>query len=476
MLDRLRITACVLAIAATVGAAGSAESLRRRATDAIGRAVAYHRGNIAANGGYLWRYSSDLTMREGEFHPAFDTVRPTKSQIWVQPPGTPSVGLAYVRLFETTGDSAYLGAAEEAAGALEWGQLARGGWDYKIDFDSVASRKWFYRRDKEAGVDPTGRRNTATFDDNVTQSAMRLIMAVDKLTGFEKAHHGAAMYGLDFMLESQFENGAWSQRYPLPDNYTGFYTFNDNSINDCIDVMLIAWKTYSDSTYLESALLGGDFIVASQIDPPQEGWAQQYDADLNPAWARSFEPAAVCPAVTGRNIRTLVQLYLETGEERFMECIPSAIGWLERSRIPAPVGFRDVRGPIADGLWARFYELGTNTPVFGDRDRKVHYVYGEISEERKCGYGWYGNYGTRAIDLYNAVLSAGREGYIASRDAAPADQARREQALAMEPDIRAIVSALDEEGRWVKDGWISMRTYVRNIDTLREYLRLTAPR
>jgi PelA/Pel-15E family pectate lyase len=436
--------------------------------------VAYYHGAVASNGGYLWRYSADLSVREGEFHPAFNTVRPTETQVWVQPPGTPSVGLAYVSLFETTGETVYLDAAKDAAGALAWGQLAVGGWDYKIDFDSVASQQWFFRRDKEGGVDPAGRRNTATFDDNVTQSALRLIMAVDKLTGFAEPYHSSALYGLKSMMENQFENGAWSQRYPVPDNYTRLYTFNDNAINDCIDVMLTAYRTYGDERYLQSAVRGGDFIVASRIAAPQEGWAQQYGEDMEPAWARRFEPPAVCSAVTARNIKTLVQLFLETGEDRFLAAIGPAVAWLERSRIPAPDGYREIRGAINDGLWARFYEVGTNLPIYGDRDRVVHYVYGEISEERKRGYGWYGDYGSAAIELHRAVLDAGRERYLTERDRAPSADENREAAVALRPSVEEAIASMDEQGRWVDDGWITMRTYLRNLGTLRKCLELTS--
>jgi len=48
-------------------------------------------------------------------------------------------------------------------------------------------------------------------------------------------------------------------------------------------------------------------------------------------------------------------------------------------------------------LWARMYEPGTNRPIFGDRDRTVHYVYDELSSERKNGYGWYGTWPESAL-------------------------------------------------------------------------------
>ncbi|GAG32050.1 unnamed protein product, partial [marine sediment metagenome] len=250
-------------------------------------------GTVSTNGGYLWVYSEDLKERAGEG-------KATVTQIWVQPPGTPSVGFAYLRAYEATGDAFYLGAAKAVADALVWGQLESGGWDYKIDFDPKHSQRWYYRHDK-GKVDPKGRRNTSTFDDNNSQSTLRFIMAVHKTTQEEK-YLSAVEYGLAFMLRSQFENGAWPQRYPLASKgYSQWYTFNDNAINDCIAVMLDAYDIYGNEKYLDSAKRGGDFIIASQLPEPQAGWAQQYDHDMNPASARWFEPAAVNGAVTPRN-------------------------------------------------------------------------------------------------------------------------------------------------------------------------------
>ena len=52
--------------------------------------------SISANGGYLWRYSTDLKLVAGE-------VQATRSTIWIQPPGTPSVGQAFLNAYEKTG-------------------------------------------------------------------------------------------------------------------------------------------------------------------------------------------------------------------------------------------------------------------------------------------------------------------------------------------------------------------------------------
>ena len=135
--------------------------LPAQAETALVKAVTYLGTHVATNGGYLWWYSPDLTERAGEG-------KASETQIWVQPPGTPSVGFAYLRAYEKTKDLRYLEAAKETADALIWGQLKCGGWDYKIDFDPKSSKRWYYRHDTEAGVDGTEKRNRGTFDDNTT--------------------------------------------------------------------------------------------------------------------------------------------------------------------------------------------------------------------------------------------------------------------------------------------------------------------
>jgi uncharacterized protein YyaL (SSP411 family) len=243
-----------------------AQTLAEAAETALKKAVQYFRWTVSTNGGYLWTYSADLKERAGEG-------KATETQIWVQPPGTPSVGFAYLKAYEATGDDLYLEAAKAAADALIWGQLESGGWTNKIDFHPKRSQRWYYHHDKSK-VNPKKGWNISSFDDNTSQSALRFIMAVHKTTG-EQKYLSAVEYGLAFMLRSQFENGAWPQGYPLASTkgYSRWYTFNDNAINDCIKVMLDAYHIYGDERYLESAKHGGDFIIASQLSEPQAGWA-----------------------------------------------------------------------------------------------------------------------------------------------------------------------------------------------------------
>src|SRR5689334_20062759 len=84
-----------------------AETLtRQRAADSLRRAVQFFRARVSVEGSYLWQYSSDLTLREGE-------TKATNTMAWVQPPGTPTVGAALLAAYQRTGDEYYREAAIE---------------------------------------------------------------------------------------------------------------------------------------------------------------------------------------------------------------------------------------------------------------------------------------------------------------------------------------------------------------------------
>ena len=54
----------------------------------------------------------------------------------------------------------------------------------------------------------------------------------------------------------------------------------------------------------------------------------------------------------------------------------------------------------AGPLWARYYEIGTDRPLFGDRDKSIHDKVEEISAERRNGYQWFNNGAVSALEHY----------------------------------------------------------------------------
>ena len=436
----------------------------KEAETAMAKATAFMQ-SIATEGGYLWRYSDDLKERAGENNA-------TDTQIWIQPPGTPSMGVAFLHAFKATGDKRFLEAARGAAHALARGQLESGGWDYLIDFDPAKFKQAYHRSDKGkvSEAEAAKRRNTTTFDDDNTQSALRFLMAfVEAAKAAPDARDAeirAAMeYGLAKFLEAQYPNGAWPQRYdgkprnpadfPVKRaqypkdwprtypkvNYAGHYTFNDNSIHDCIGVALDAYHRFGQAEHLAAAKKGGDFMILAQMPEPQPAWAQQYNASMEPAWARAFEPPAVTGCESVGVLRGLIELYLETGDEKYLKPLPPALAWYQRSA-------------IAPSTWARYYELQTNKPIYGDRDGKIYYRREDISEERQRNYSWRGEYGfAGALALYEKVKAQGREPYLQSHQPKPMNEKRKAAVRkSLEPKVDKIIAALDAQGRWMTEG------------------------
>lgn len=355
-----------------VAASSTAEPTREEAAQALRQGVEYFRHVVSVEGGYLWVYTADFTMREGE--------KPTTpTTVWVQPPGTPSVGLAYLTAYELTGDAYYLEAAQETAHALLRGQLQSGGWDYRIDFDPKERAKYAYRVDGNKQG-----RNITTLDDNTTQAALRCLMRVDRALDFKDAAlHEGVEYALRKLMEAQYPNGAWPQRFSAaPDadkypvkaasypetwsktfpkvNYIDYYTFNDNTLSDVIELMFLAAEIYQDDTYRASARRGADFMLLAQMPEPQPGWAQQYDAQMQPAWARKFEPPSITGGESQGVMRTLLRAYTLTGDRKYLEPLPRALEYYRTC-------------VLDDGRLARFYEFKTNRPTYFTKDYEVTY-------------------------------------------------------------------------------------------------------
>ena len=166
--------------------------------------------SISAGGGYLWRYSTDLKLMAGEG-------KGSKTMIWIQPPGTPSMGDAFLKAYEATSEPYLLDCALAAGHALAQSQLESGGWDYRFDFAN--SNRWLRRIEvgKNLPKDAASRRNISTFDDNNSQSALRFLLALLKHSRGRAERQqqisDAFDYGASQLLQSQYPNGAWPQRH-----------------------------------------------------------------------------------------------------------------------------------------------------------------------------------------------------------------------------------------------------------------------
>lgn len=451
-------------------AAQDTPSLRQKTLAALRKATDYYRGHVATHGGYVYFYALDLQRRWGEG-------AATQDQIWVQPPGTPTVGMAYLAAYRATGDDFYLKAATEAAQALVYGQLESGGWTNSIDFAPDGKLVARYRNGKGRG------RNHSTFDDGISPSALQLLMRVDQAHQFQHQEiHNATTVGLNAVLQAQFQNGAFPQvwigpvapqptvpaRYPTYDwrtenrikEYWDLYTLNDDTAAYIANTLISASEIYHDERYSRALQRLGDFLILSQMPDPQPAWAQQYDYQMRPVWARKFEP----PAIAGREsegvIQTLMAIYQHTGDAKYLQPIPRAIAYLKKSRLP-------------DGRLARYYELRSNTPLFMNHLYELTYDDSDVPPH----YGWKTESRLEAIEQQYRDLT--------SQTKLPAAAANPEQ---LAKRVREIIGELDDQGRWKSQHrgeplvgqpkfrpaelYLSSRVFSQNVEVLSEYLAI----
>ena len=472
--------------------AASPDEVRR----ALKQAVEFFRSRVSNSGGYHFRYAADLSYGRSE-------AAHGPTQVTVQTSGTPLVGMAYLRTYEATADPYYLEAARETALLLVRGQHCSGGWDYIIELDPNGAAP---TPTGSTGIVPSGRiplcktapsgsRAASTLDDNVTQGALRLLMRVDRELEFQDAEiHEASLFALDQLARAQYPNGAWPQRFrdvsdsglpagrsaaypdswprewPGPD-YRHHYTLNDNAILDVIDTFLEAARIYGEPRYRDVAAKGGDFLLLAQMPDPQPAWAQQYDSRMHPAWGRIFEPPSVTGSESQAVLQMLLVLYRETGLKKYLEPLPRAVEYLRKSDLSADGPWRQAGGRCGPGALclARFYELGTNRPLFITKGSRIRLETGpsrlldgyELSyspESVILHYGLWtdGNRLEQAEQEYRSLLSRDPSAIRRPERLQGLSPWRGETAYPSGPELArlagSLVRSLDPRGAWVEEG------------------------
>jgi len=459
----------IVLVTASLPAEGA---LRDDATAAMRKAAGYYRDKVAVHGGYVYHYTLDFDKRWGEGLASAD-------QVWVQPPGTPTVGLAFLKAYAATGDKFYLDAAKAAGDALVYGQLKSGGWTNNVDFDPRGNQVALYRNGKGRG------RNNSTLDDGITQGAIRLLVRLDEALEFKDAKiHESAKIALDALLAAQFPNGAFPQVWTGPvtsqpvvkpsypdyewrtegkiKNYWDMYTLNDNVAGNVTAALLEAWHVYKDDRYKQALVKLGDFLVLAQMPEPQPAWCQQYNYEMKPIWARRFEPPAVCGSESQDVMESLMKIHSLTNDRKYLEPIQRAIEYLRKSQ-------------LADGRLARYYELHTNRPLYMTR-RGDNYSLTNDDRDLPDHYGWKG------VSRLDAI-EARYKSYAANH--LPAD----ETIVTVDKHVQDTIAALDAEGRWVStfqgeglvgqpkfragDRYLSSAVFSENLIELANYIRLS---
>jgi pectate lyase len=260
---------------------------------------------------------------------------------------------------------------------------------------------------------PTGERpdTQATFDNGATTDELRFLARIYVATRDDR-YRTAFLKGMDYILHAQYANGGWPQYFPPGRGYHRYITFNDDAM---VRLMEFLRETYRRPTYAfvddsrraaarQAFDRGVQCILNCQIkvDGKLTGWCAQHDEkDLSPRPARKYELVSLSGSESVGIVELLMSLDPPTPAVR--QAIEGAVAWFQAAELhgirvvtvpdeKSPKGKNKivVKDPSAPPIWARFYEIGTNRPIFSDRDGVPKHDLAQIGYERRNGYSWLG--------------------------------------------------------------------------------------
>lgn len=287
-------------------------------------------------------------------------------------------------------------------------QRQTGGWPKNYD------RRQKLTEAQRVGLLKDKSKNDSMIDNGATHTEIRLLADAFQKTRDERFQE-AAWRGVRYLLDGQYDNGGWPQQFPGSRGYARYITFNDNAM---IGVMSLLRDIAQDDARFSfvpedgrnqcrrAVERGLQCILKCQIrvDAELTVWCAQHDqVTFEPRKARSYELASLSGAESVGVVRFLMQI--EDPSDEVIRAIEGAAAWFERSRLKGiklvrvedagkPKGYDRVvvSDPTAPPMWARFYNVQTNQPIFCSRDGIPRRTLAEISYERRNGYSWLGYY------------------------------------------------------------------------------------
>ncbi len=291
-----------------------------------------------------------------------------------------------------------------------------GGWD-KSDMTSVMTDAVRER------LKTTSKDRRCSLDNGATHTQLRFLANIYSVTG-EERYKKALLKGIEYLLAAQYPNGGWPQFYPLRGSYSDYITFNDGA-------MIGAMRTLDEvarnrkpfdvgdealrARCAEAVKKGVDCILKCQIKiyGQKTAWCQQHDeVTFEPVGARAFEVPSISASESTGIVRFLMDIHEPSPE--IISAVECAIKWLDSVKI---TGLREqyvkddnwrtgrnkvhIKDPNAPPLWARFYEMGTNRPIYVDRDSIPMYSIDQIGYERRNGYAWTGQWPNLVLPNYD---------------------------------------------------------------------------
>ncbi|MBL62073.1 MAG: pectate lyase [Opitutae bacterium] len=258
------------------------------------------------------------------------------------------------------------------------------------------------------------KRSDTTFDNGATHTEVRYLAKAFLKSG-DPRYREAALKGIDFMLSAQYANGGWPQTHPKPSGYSAHITFNDGAMIGVMSILRDISREQQAYPFVNEKLRercaqaverGILCILKCQIvvDGKKTAWCAQHDEKtLVPRKARSYE----LPSISGAESVGVVHFLMDVDEPspEIIAAVQGAVRWFDEAKL---TGIREIRKEAKDTpkgydkvviedtsalpMWARFYKIGTNQPIFCSRDGIPKKTLAEISYERRNGYSWLGYY------------------------------------------------------------------------------------
>jgi PelA/Pel-15E family pectate lyase len=258
-----------------------------------------------------------------------------------------------------------------------------------------------------------------TFDNGATTFELKYLAKMFAATK-DPRYEQPFLKGLAHILAAQYPNGGWPQYHPPGDDYSRHITFNDGAMARLMfflrDVAKEDGYRFVGDDRRASCRAAWDRGVECilncqvKVNGKLTIWGAQHDEkDFSPRPARTFEPASLAALETIGIVHVLMAVDPPT--PRIDAAIDATAAWYEAAKIHG-IGVEDrpdpnrskgyhrvvVKDPTAPPMWARFYEIGTNRPIFADRDGVVRYDLAELGDERRNGYKWYGTWARNFLE------------------------------------------------------------------------------
>lgn len=287
-------------------------------------------------------------------------------------------------------------------------QNDNGGWPKNIEMARKLSDS------QKAQLRKSHNRSETLIDNGATWTQIRFLAMVYEATG-DKRFADAAVRGLNFVLDAQYDNGGWPMIYPLRKGYYSHITFNDGAMIGVMNLLKDVAAGKKPFEFVDAATRercqraidkGVEVILATQVvvDGKPTVWCAQYDEyTLEPAPARTYELVSLSGYESVGIVEYLMDL--DNPSPAVKRAIDSAVVWFNQVKIEGqrvrweqdpkskrPTDRIVVDEPSAEPIWARFYAIGTNRPMFVGRDGIVHDHLADIERERRLGYAWLGDW------------------------------------------------------------------------------------